>query len=135
MEWKEMQQKTAEQDRQRWEAFVAKRLAEHVPEQDVVQELVAKGADLHLARDFVRRVADSQQPEPEPKPEPKEHQRAGKGAVAIDAVIGIALAAAGIVAALLMYVADLRSAGAYIAFAAALVGLALVGRRALRAGS
>ena len=124
------QQHEQDQDqvRQRWETLVAKRLAEDAPEQDIVKELVSKGADLHLARDFVRRIAETQ---PEPQPKVQETSKPEHMAAPVDVIIGIVLAAAGIIAGIALYAMDVRSWGAYAGYVATVVGLIIVGRRAL----
>ncbi len=127
----QQQQKAPDQDqtRERWEALVAKRLAEDVPEQQVVQELVSKGADIHLARDFVRRIAEKG-PEPKSEPQVKEAAATARLGLPIDVTIGLVLAAAGLIVTLLLYVMDTRSAGVYAGYVALAIGLVLVGRRA-----
>ena len=127
----QQQQKAQGQDqtRERWEALVAKRLAEDVPEQQVVQELVSKGADIHLARDFVRRIAETT-PEPKSQPQIKEAAAPSKLALPMDVTIGVVLAAAGLIVTLLLYIMDTRSAGVYAGYVALAIGLILVGRRA-----
>ena len=125
---KQEQKQDQDQNRQRWETLVAKRLAEDTPEQDVVKELVAKGADIHLARDFVRRIAEK---EPQPEPKAQEASKPDRPAVPMDVIIGIVLLAAGIVTGFVLYIMDSRSRGVYAGYVAMLVGLILVGRRAL----
>jgi hypothetical protein len=125
---KQQQKPDQDQTRQRWEALVAKRLAEDTPEPEVVKELVAKGADIHLARDFVRRIAER---EPEPETKTQEISEPVRPAVPMDMIVGIVLLAAGMVAGFVLYVMDSRSWGAYAGYVAMLVGLVLVGRRAL----
>ena len=92
--------------------MVAKRLAEDVPEQQVVQELVSKGADIHLARDFVRRIAEKG-PEPKSQPQVKEAAVPARLALPMDVTIGLVLAAAGLILTLVLYIMDTRSAGVY----------------------
>jgi hypothetical protein len=133
-----MQKTGPEQERQRWETFVAKRMAENAPEQKVVEELVARGADLHLARDFVRRVYEKQPAEVSRPAESAGAVAAPKSpgaSLATDVMIGLVLAAAGIVATGLMYILDQRSWVVYLGYAATIVGLVIVGRRALQARS
>jgi len=125
---KQQQRPDQDQNRQRWEALVAKRLAEDTPEQDVVKELVAKGADIQLARDFVRRIAER---EPQPEPKAQEISKPAREAVPMDIIIGIVLLAAGMVVGFALYMMDSRSWGVYAGYVAMLVGLVLVGRRAL----
>ncbi len=125
---KQEQKQGQDENRQRWEALVAKRLAEDTPEQEVVKELVAKGADIHLARDFVRRIADR---EPQPEAKVQETSKPDRPAVPLDIVIGIALLAVGMVAGFALYIMDSRSWGVYVGYAAMLIGLVLVGRRAM----
>ena len=122
------QQQDQDQTRQRWETLIAKRLAENAPEQQIVQELVAKGADLHLARDFVRRIAETQ---PEPQPTVQETSKPERTAAPVEVIIGIVLAGAGIVAGIALYAMDVRSWGVYAAYAATVIGLIIVGRRGL----
>ncbi len=124
----QQQQQQEDQVRQRWETLVAKRLAEDAPEQDIVKELVAKGADLHLARDFVRRIAETQ---PEPQPKVQETSKPVRMAAPVDVIIGIVLAAAGIIAGIALYAMDVRSWGVYVGYGATVIGLIIVGRRAL----
>ncbi len=132
----QQQQKPQDQDqvRERWEALVAKRLAEKVPEQQVVQELVSKGADIHLARDFVRRIAETA---PEPKAQPQETEAVASPRVSapVDVIVGLVLAIVGIVATFVLYMMDTRSWSVYVGYLAMLVGLFLMGRRALAARS
>ncbi len=133
-----MQKTGPEQERQRWETFVAKRMTENAPEQKVVEELVARGADLHLARDFVRRVYEKKPAEVSRPAETAAAVASPKSAgasMATDVVIGLVLAAAGIVATGLMYILDQRSWVVYLGYAATIVGLVIVGRRALQARS
>jgi hypothetical protein len=133
-----MQKTGPEQERQRWETFVAKRMAENAPEQKVVEELVARGADLHLARDFVRRVYEKQPAEmskPAETAGPVAAARSAVAPMAMDVVIGLVLAAAGIVVTVLMYILDQRSWVVYLGYAVTVVGLVIVGRRALQARS
>ena len=122
------QQQDQDQVRQRWETLVAKRLAEDAPEQDIVKELVAKGADLHLARDFVRRIAETQ---PEPQPKAQETSKPEGMAAPVGVIIGIVLAGVGIVAGIAFYAMDVRSWGVYFGYVATVVGLIIVARRAL----
>jgi hypothetical protein len=134
-----MQQKGPEQERQRWETLISKRLAEGAEEQSVVQELVGKGADIHLARDFVRRIAE-RQPQTQAQAKPQERRqpveaapgRSERRTLPMDMVVGMVLIAAGLIAAFLLYVMDLRSPAVYVAFAAMVVGLVLTGMRAFK---
>ncbi len=127
----QQQQKAPDQDqtRERWEALVAKRLSEDVPEQQVVQELVSKGADIHLARDFVRRIAENA-PEPKSQLQVKEAAATARLALPVDVTVGLVLAAAGLIVTLLLYIMNTRSAGVYAGYVAMAIGLVLVGRRA-----
>jgi hypothetical protein len=125
---KQDQKQDQDQNRQRWETLVSTRLAEDTPEQEVVQELVSKGADVHLARDFVRRIAERQ---PQPEPQAQETGKPDRAAVPTDMFIGMVLVAAGMVAGIALYIMDLRSWAVYAGYAAILVGLVLIGRRAL----
>ena len=134
-----MQQKGPEQERQRWENLISKRLAEGAEEQSIVQELVGKGADTHLARDFVRRVAE-RRPQNQTQARPQDrHQpadaapvRSERRTLPVDMVVGMVLIAAGLIAAFMLYVMDLRSPAVYVAFVAMVVGLVLTGMRAYK---
>jgi hypothetical protein len=134
-----MQQKGPEQERQRWETLISRRLAEGAEEQSVVQELVGKGADIHLARDFVRRVAE-RQPQTQTQARPQDRHQPAEAAPArserrtlpMDMVVGMVLIAAGLIAAFLLYVMDMRSPAVYVAFVAMLIGLVLTGMRAYK---
>jgi hypothetical protein len=134
-----MQQKGPEQERQRWETLVSRRIAEGAEEQTIVQELVGRGADLHLARDFVRRIAEKQpqtqgkaQPQARVQPAEQEPVRADKRTLPTDMLMGMSLIAVGIIAAFVLYLLDLRSPAVYVAYTAMVVGLVLTGMRAYR---